>query len=159
MWLLWQLVGYVVLAMALMLISNVLDISLTTWQYVAVFVVLTLCFVSAFALKGRLANQLQRRIDKDELVREQTFNEMIVIAEDSLYPDVHAKSPISLAQLHGYIHHQLHLVSLQRLLQKEVDAGRLVLSHLSFEMDILPPDLADAELKQHADKIIYKSTL
>lgn len=159
MWLVWQLVGYVVLGMALMVMNNLLGISLVTWQYVAFFVLLTVFFAIAFALKGRFASKLQRKIDDHELVREQTFNEMVVLAEDSLYPDVHAKSPISLEQLHKHINGQLHLVSLQRLLQKEVDAGRLALSNLPFEMDILPPDLANAELGEHADKIIYKSTL
>ncbi|MDN5620239.1 MAG: hypothetical protein L0G63_07115 [Psychrobacter sp.] len=159
MWLLWQLVGYVVVATALMLLNNMMNISLTLWQYIALFILQTLFFVSIFAAKGRLANKLQNDIDKDYLQGEQALNEMIVLAEDSLYPDVHAKSPISLKQLNDYLNGEFHLSSLHRLLQKEVDAGRLMLGQTSLELGILPLELADVELIEHADKIIYKSTL
>ena len=159
MWLLWQLVGYVVVATALMLLNNVLNLSLSLWQYVSLFVLQTVFFVSIFAAKGRLANKLQNDIDKDYLQGEQALNEMIVLAEDSLYPDVHAKSPISLRQLGEYLNGEFHLSSLHCLLQKEIKAGRLILSQMPIEVDILPPELADVELIEHADNIIYKSTL
>ena len=35
MWLMWQLVSYVLVAMTLMLLSRFLDLSLPLWQYVA----------------------------------------------------------------------------------------------------------------------------
>lgn len=159
MWLLWQLVGYVVVAMALMLLNNVFGISLPLWQYVALFVLQTILFVSALAAKGQLANKLQRKIDKDELMAEEALNEMIVLAEDSLYPDVHDKSPITLQQLDDHLEGQFHLASLQHLLQKEVAAGRLIMDQQSLEVGILPPDLADDELNEHASEITYKSTL
>lgn len=159
MWLLWQLVGYVAVAMVLMLLNNMMNISLTLWQYIALFILQTLFFVSIFAAKGRLANKLQNDIDKDYLQGEQALNEMIVLAEDSLYPDVHAKSPISLRQLGDYLNGEFHLSSLHCLLQKEIKAGRLILSQMPIEVDILPPELADVELIEHADNIIYKSTL
>lgn len=76
-------------------------------------------FVGILAAKGRLANKLQDEIDNDELMREETFNEMIILAEDSLYPDVHAKSPISLRQLGDYLNGEFHLSSLHCLLQKK----------------------------------------
>ena len=159
MWLLWQLVGYVVVAMALMLLNNMLNISLSLWQYIALFILQTIFFVGILAAKGRLANKLQDEIDNDELMREEAFNEMIILAEDSLYPDVHAKSPISLRQLGDYLDGQFHLVSLQCLLQKEIDAGRLIMEQQLLEVGVLPPELADVELIEHADNIIYKSTL
>jgi len=159
MWLLWQLVGYVAVAMVLMLLNNVMNISLTLWQYIALFILQTLFFVSIFAAKGRLANKLQNDIDKDYLQGEQALNEMIVLAEDSLYPDVHAKSPISLRQLGDYLNGEFHLSSLHCLLQKEIKAGRLIMEQQLLEVGVLPPELADVELIEHADNIIYKSTL
>ena len=159
MWLLWQLVGYVAVAMVLMLLNNMMNISLTLWQYIALFILQTLFLINIFAAKGRLANKLQNDIDKDYLQGEQALNEMIVLAEDSLYPDVHAKSPISLRQLGDYLNGEFHLSSLHCLLQKEIKAGRLILSQMPIEVDILPPELADVELIEHADNIIYKSTL
>ena len=159
MWILWQLVGYVVVAMILMLLNNILNMSLSLWQYVSLFILQTVLFFSIFAAKGRMENQLQSEMEKDSLLEEQAFNEMMVLAEDSLYVDVHAKSPISLKQLNDYLDGEFHLSSLHRLLQKEMDAGRLILGQTSLELGILPPDLADVELKEHADKIIYKSTL
>ncbi|WP_201557920.1 hypothetical protein [Psychrobacter submarinus] len=159
MWLLWQLVGYVAVAMVLMLLNNMMNISLTLWQYIALFILQTLFFVSIFAAKGRLANKLQNDIDKDYLQGEQALNEMIVLAEDSLYPDVHAKSPISLRQLGDYLNGEFHLSSLHCLLQKEIKAGRLIMEQQLLEVGVLPPELADVELIEHADNIIYKSTL
>lgn len=159
MWLLWQLVSYVIVAMVLMLFNNLLNLSLALWQYVALFVLQTLIFIALLAAKGRMANNLQRKIEKNELVREEALNEMVILAEDSLYPDVHAKSPISLKQLYEYLDGRFHLVSLHHLLQKEVAAGRLILGHQQLDAEILPPDLADDELDEHASEMVYKSTL
>lgn len=50
MWLLWQLVGYVVVAMALMLLNNIFGISLPLWQYVSLFVIQTIFFLSVHLL-------------------------------------------------------------------------------------------------------------
>ena len=159
MWSLWQLVSYVIVAMVLMLLSNLFGILLPLWQYIALFVLQTAIFIAMFAAKGRMANNLQRKIDKDELMREETFNEMIILAEDSFYPDVHAKSPISLRHLYEYLDGHFHLTSLHCLLQKEVDAGRLMLGYQQVDAKILPPGLADDELNEHASEMIYKSTL
>ncbi|SJN27874.1 MULTISPECIES: hypothetical protein [Psychrobacter] len=159
MWLLWQLVGYVVVAMVLMLISNLLGIVLPLWQYIALFVLQTVIFVFMLMAKGRAANKLQHKIDKDEMVSEEAFNEMVILAEDSLFPDVHANAPISLKQLYDYFEGQFHLTSLHRLLQKEVDTGRLLLTQQRLDASILPPDLADDELDDHASEMIYKSMI
>lgn len=159
MWLLWQLVGYVIVAIVVMLLSNMLDVALPLWQYMALFVLQTVIFVVTFAAKGRLANRLQRNIEQDELLREQALGEMLVLAEDSLYPDVHAKSPISLRELYDYLDGEFHLASLECLLQKEVDAGRLILSQQQIDVEVLPPVLADDSLNEHASEMIYKSTL
>lgn len=159
MWLLWQLVGYVVVAIVVMLLSNMLDVSLPLWQYAALFILQTVIFLVTFAAKGRLGNRLQRNIEQEELLREQALSEMIVLAKDSLYPDVHAKSPISLRELYDHLDGEFHLASLECLLQKEVDAGRLILSQQQLDIEVLPPVLADDELNEHASEMIYKSTL
>lgn len=159
MWLLWQLVSYVGIAIALMLLSKLFEIHLSLWQYMAVFGVQTVLFVTMFALKGRLANLMQDNIRKADLVREQMLNEMVILASDSIFPDIHAHAPISLQHIHERYDAQLRLASLQCLLQKEIDAGRLLLSQREIEARILPPELADDELSPHASDMIYKSLL
>lgn len=159
MWFLWQLVSYVIVAMLLMLLSKLLGIMLHLWQYIAIFTLQTIIFVVMLAAKGQLANILQRKIDKDELLREEAMNEMIILAEDSLYPDVHAHAPLSLREMYEYFDKTFHLASLHCLLKREVDAGRLILTQRHIEAEILPPDLADDELNEHASEMIYKSNL
>jgi uncharacterized membrane protein len=159
MWFLWQLVSYVIVAMLLMLLSKLLGIMLPLWQYIALFTLQTIIFVVMLAAKGQMANTLQRKIDKDELLREEAMNEMIILAKDSLYPDVHAHAPLSLREMYEYFDKSFHLASLHCLLKIEVDAGRLILTQKNLEADILPPDLADDELNEHASEMIYKSTL
>ncbi len=157
MWLLWQLVGYVVVAIMLMLVGKLLNISLLLWHYLIVFGIQTLWFVAMFAFRGRLATYVQNSIDNADFAREQALNEMYILASDSILPEIHASAPISLQAIHERYQSQLKLASLQRLLQKEVDAGRLILSQYQIEAEILPPELADDELSPHADEMIYKS--
>jgi len=159
MWLLWQLVAYVIVAMVLMLVGKLLGIVLPLWPYIALFVLQTVIFVVMLVAKGRMANTLQRKIAENELLREEALNEMIILAEDSLYPDVHENSPISLRELYEHFNKGFHLASLHCLLQKEVDAGRLMLTQTQIEAGVLPPDLADDELNEHASEMIYKSIL
>lgn len=159
MWLLWQLVSYVGVAIVLMLLNNLLQMSLPLWQYITVFGVQTLIFVIMFAFKERLANHLQSRINKADLMREQALNEMIVLASDSIFPDIHAHAPISLQHIHERYEAQLRLASLQCLLQKEVEAGRLLLSQQEISARVLPPELADDELTPYAGEMIYKSMI
>ena len=159
MWLMWQLVSYVVVALVLMLVSKLFEMDLYLWQYLTVFGVQTAFFILLFVMKGRLANVLQDNIRKADLVREQKLNEMVILASDSIFPDIHAHAPISLKHIHERYDAQLRLASLQCLLQKEIDAGRLLLSQREIEARILPPELADDELTPHADGMIYKSLL
>ncbi len=159
MWILWQLVSYVIVIMVLMLFSKLVTISLSVWQYIAVFAVQTLIFVVMFALKGRLANHIKISINKADLLREQALNEMIILASDSIFPDIHAHSPISLQHIHERYEAQLRLASLQCLLQKEVEAGRLFLQQNDIAARVLPPELADDELTEHASSMIYKSVM
>ena len=159
MWLMWQLVSYVVVALALMLVTKMLHLDLYLWQYLAILGVQTLFFIAMIAVKGRLANLIQSDIDKADGVREQMLNEMVILASDSIFPDIHAHSPISLQHIHERYDAQLRLASLQCLLQKEIDAGRLLLSQREIEARILPPELADDELTPHAGEMIYKSLL
>ena len=159
MWLMWQLVSYVGVALALMLLSKLFEVNLYLWQYITVFGVQTAFFILMFVMKGRLANLMQDNIHKADLVREQMLNEMVILASDSIFPDIHAQSPISLQHIHERYDAQLRLASLQCLLQKEIDAGRLLLSQHEIEARILPPELADAELSPHASGMIYKSLL
>lgn len=159
MWLLWQLVSYVVVAIVLMLLSNLTNSELPLWQYISIFSVQTVIFLLLFAFKGRLANNLQSKIDAEDSAREQALNEMLILAADSIFPDIHASSPISLQHIHERYESRLRIASLQCLLQREVDAGRLLLAPQKSEMRILPPELADDELRIHASTIIYKSVV
>lgn len=159
MWLLWQLVSYVVVALVLMLFNQVLALHFSLWQYAAVFVAQTLIFVVMLACKGRLAKQMQKKICQASLTCEQVLNQMVTLANNSIYPDIHAASPLSLQAIYERYESQLRLASLQHLIQKEVDAGRLMLKQCKLETHILPLELADEELKTHAGKMIYKSML
>ncbi|OXL23382.1 hypothetical protein [Psychrobacter sp. DAB_AL32B] len=159
MWLLWQLVTYVVVAMVLMLLSKLLDISLPLWQYITIFVIHTLIFVIMLGFKGRFTTHLERKINQADLSSEETLNEMTILAVDSLYRDVHAKAPISLKEIYRYYDAQFRLASLHRLLQKEVDAGRLIYGDQKVDAGILPLELADDALKEHARGVIYKSLI
>lgn len=159
MWLLWQFVAYVVVATGLMFLSSTLNWSLPLWQYMAFFVVQTLIFIVMYAFRGRLAERLQYKIGKADLEREEALHEMTILASDSLFIEVHEKSPISLQQVYEHYDAQYRLVSLHRLLQQEVDSGRLMLSQQQEEARILPPKLADADLVDHASAMIYKSVL
>ncbi|WP_352339531.1 hypothetical protein [Psychrobacter sp. 16-MNA-CIBAN-0192] len=159
MWLLWQLVGYVVVAITMMLLSKLFEANVALWQYMTILGVQTAFFIIMLVMKGRLANIMQDNIRKADLVREQMLNEMVILASDSIFPDIHAHAPISLQHIHERYDAQLRLASLQCLLQKEIDAGRLLLSQREIEARILPPELADDELTPHADGMIYKSLL
>ena len=159
MWLLWQLVSYVIVAMILMLLSKLLDISLPLWQYIGLFAIQTLIFIGMLYFKGRFASHLQSKINQADVLREELLNEMTILAADSLYRDVHAKAPISLRQIYEYYDGKFRLASLQRLLQKEVEAGRLILGQQQLKAQTLPLELADDELKENASEIIYKSIL
>ncbi|WP_296243459.1 MULTISPECIES: hypothetical protein [unclassified Psychrobacter] len=159
MWLLWQLVSYVVMAMILMLLSRLLNMSLPLWQYITLFFIQTLIFIVMLGFKGRFANHLQNKINQTDVLREEALNEMTILGADTLYRDVHAKAPISLQQIYEYYDAEFHLASLQRLLQKEVDAGRLMLGQRQIEAEILPLELADEELKELASEMVYKSVI
>lgn len=159
MWLLWQLVSYVVVAIVLMLLNNQLQMSLPLWQYMTVFGIQTLIFVITFASKDRLANHLQSSIYREELSRDQALNEMTILASDTIFVDIHANAPISLQHIHEHYKAQFRLTSLQYLLQQEIDAGRLTLGLHQIESKVLPPELADDELTAHANEMIYKSMI
>ena len=159
MWLLWQFVSYIVVAMVLMLLSKLLDFSLPLWQYIALFVIQTLIFVVMFSLKGRIARYLADKINREDLSREEMLNEMTILAADSLYRDVHARAPISLKQIYRFYDAQFRLASLHRLLQNEIDAGRLMYGEQKVDAGILPLELADDALKEYARGIIYKSLI
>ncbi len=159
MWLLWQFVSYIVVAMVLMLLSKLLDISLPLWQYIALFVIQTLIFVVMFAFKDRLARRLADKINQEDLSREEMVNEMTILARDSLYPDVHTRAPISLKQIYRFYDAQFRLASLHRLLQNEIEAGRLMYGEQKVDASILPLELADDALKEYARGIIYKSLI
>ncbi len=159
MWLLWQLVSYVVVAMILMLLSKLLNMSLPLWQYMSLFAIQTLIFIGMLSFKGRIANHLRNKINQADVLREEALNEMTILATDSLYLDVHAKAPISLQQIYEYYDAEFHLASLHRLLQREVEAGRLMLGQQQIGAEVLPLELADEELKDHASEMVYKSML
>lgn len=159
MWLLCQVLSYVVVAIILMLVINLLQVQLALWHCVSVFGLQTLFFILLLVFKNHLAKRLQNRIHKQELAREQAFNEMAILASDSIFPDIHANAPISLQHIYERYGTQLRRASLQRLLQHEIDAGRMFLGQQSRHTQILPPEFDDNELIPYASKMIYKSVI
>ncbi len=159
MWLLWQLVAYAVAALLLLSASKLFDAHVTLLQYLGVFAVQTLFFIVMMVFKGRLANRMQNSIEKADLAREQALNEMYILASDSIFPDIHSQSPISLKSIHERYDANLRLASLQCLLQREVDAGRLLLADHEIEAKVLPPEIADDELSPLAGAMVYKSLI
>lgn len=158
MWLLWQLVGYVIVAIAFMLVYKILNTKLSLKDYMSVFILQTLFYITIFAFRGSLKNRLNNKIYRADMQREQALNEMIILASDSIYPTVHTGSAISLKSIHEQHKEQLRLASLHCLLNIEVAAGRLILQQHT-KADILPLELADEELSLAASRIIYKSVI
>ncbi len=158
MWLLWQLVSYVIVALLLMLANKVLSFPLSLKQYLAVFALQTVVFIIAIVFKGNLARFLQNRICRAELKREQSLNEMLILAADSVFPNVHRQAPISLQSIYENNHCQIRLVSLYTLLNSEVRAGKLVLQQQT-QADVLPLELAEDKLNEVASKVVYRSAL
>ncbi len=159
MWFLWQMVSYVVVAIVLLLLVRLLNIELSAGHYIAVFGVQTLFFMIMFASRGKLATHLQNKIDQADLVREQALNEMIIIAEDSIIPDIHANAPISLQQVYERYNAQFRIASLQRLLQEEVDNGRLILGQHQIEAEVLSPELVEDGLLPNTGEMVYRSLI
>lgn len=159
MWFLWQMVSYVVVAIVLLLLVRLLNIELSAGHYIAVFGVQTLFFMIMFASRGKLATHLQNKIDQADLVREQALNEMIIIAEDSIIPDIHANAPISLQQVYERYDAQFRIASLQRLLQEEVDNGRLILGQHQIEAEVLSPELVEDGLLPNTGEMVYRSLI
>lgn len=159
MWLLWQLISYVVVATMLMLLNHLLNIRPTWWEYALVFGLQTLFFIVTFVFRNKLARRLQNKIYKANKVREQAFSEMVILANDSIFPDIHANTPISLQHIYERYEAQLRITSLQRLLQKEIDAGRLFLINHQTESQPLLTEFADNELIPYIGKLVYKSVI
>lgn len=159
MWLLWQLLSYIVIAIVLMMLSKLLQLHLTLWQGVIVFGLQTLFFLVMLVSKTKLSKHMQHNIDQQSLIREQALTEMNILASDSILPDIHANAPISLQHIYERYDAQLRRASLQRLLQTEVEAGRMMLGAQNLLVEILPPDFADNELIPYARKMVYTSTL
>lgn len=159
MWLLWSLISYIVVAIILMLLTNLFAIPLTLWQCASVFGLQTLFYMTLLVFKRRLATVLQQRIDKQKLLRDQAFDEMTILAGDSIFPDIHANAPISLQHIYERYGAQLRRSSLQRLLQKEVDAKRMIVGQYQTKSHVLPLGFADNELIPYASKIVYKSVI
>lgn len=159
MWFLWQMVSYVVVAIVLLLLVRLLNIELSAGHYIAVFGVQTLFFMIMFVSRGKLATHLQNKIDQADLVREQALNEMIIIAEDSIIPDIHANAPISLQQVYERYNAQFRIASLQRLLQEEVDNGRLILGQHQIEAEVLSPELVEDGLLPNTGEMVYRSLI
>lgn len=157
MWLLWHFVIYVLIAMLMMIANKWLNMSLSLGYFLALFGIQTLIFLMIFALRGSIANYLQNRIDEVDMAREQALSEMIILAQDSILPDIHAHCPITLQQIYERYERKMRLASIQRLLQTEIDSGRLLLDSHQIEAQVLPPELAEDELAPYAGEMIYRS--
>ncbi len=158
MWLLWQLVSYVVVALLLMSISKVLNISLSLQQYLIIFALQTLIFIVALIFKGSIANLLQNKIYRAELKRDQALYEMVILASESVFPSVYAQAPISLQSVYEQHQKKIRLVSLYTLLKHETNTGRLILQQKT-QVDLLPLNLAEDELNHVAKEMVYRSTV
>lgn len=158
LWLLTQMIAYAIIAMIIMFFSSAFDWDLSVWHYAAVFILDTILFVIAYSFRDRLAKRLEQRIIQSDQLREQALNKLYALARDSILPDIHAHSPLSLLAIESRYQYRLQLVSLQLILQKEIEQGRLLLNHQDFSVQ-LPPEFADYELYQFAEKMIYKSLL
>lgn len=158
-WLLWHVVGYVLVAIVLMLVNRWFRGTIDIWDYVVIFVLQTLLFCWLLLYKSRLATVVQERIDNAVIVSEEAMQEMYILAADCLFPDIHANAPLSLQGIYERYHGELHLISLQKLLQKEVDSGRLVLAQKQADIYALPLELANDDLAASASKIVYKSMM
>lgn len=156
MWLLWQLVSYVVVALIVMLTSKMLNIVISLEQYLIIFTLQTFIYIGAFFFKSNLANLLQNKIQQAELKREQSLNEMIILASDSLFPSVYTQAPVSLQSVYEQHKKQIRLVSLYTLLKHEISAGRLILQQQT-QADSLPLELAEDELNHVANEMVYRS--
>jgi hypothetical protein len=158
LWVLSQLISYAIGTMLLMFLSRLFDWDLTLWHYVAVFIIQTAAFVIAYTSRGRLAQRLERRIAQSDQRREQSLDRLYTLATDSILRDIHAHTPLTLLDIESRYQYRLQLASLQLILQKEVEQGRLLLNHQDFTVH-LPPEFAEYELHQYAGQMIYKSML
>lgn len=158
LWLLTQMIAYAIIAMIIMFISRVFNWDLSVWHYAAVFIFDTILFVIVYSSRGLLAQRLEQRIIQSDQRREQALNKLYALAQNSILPDIHAHSPLSLLAIESRYQYRLQLVSLQMILQKEVEQGRLLLNHQDFSVQ-MPPEFADYELHQFAEKMVYKSLL
>lgn len=159
MWWLWQLVSCVVMIMVLMLLEKAVNLSLSIEVYLIVFALQMLIFIIMLTLKGRLGHYLQDSIHNQEMMSEQALNEMAILASDSLFLEVHDAAPVSLQHIYERHNAQLRLTSLYRLLQHEIQAGRLILNQPQLEADALPLELADDQLVLQANDMIYRSVV
>ena len=158
MWLLWQLVSYVVVALLMMSVSKVLNISLSLQQYLIVFALQTLIFIVAFIFKDSIANLQQNKIYRAELKRDQALEEMVILASESIFPSVYAQAPISLQSLYEQHQKQIRLVSIYTLLKHETSTGRLILQQKT-QAGLLPLNMAEDELNHAAKEMVYRSTV
>lgn len=158
LWLLAQMIAYAIIAMVLMFCSRAFDWNLTIWHYMAVFILDTILFIVTFSSRRRLAQHLERRIVRADQHREQALQKLYALAVETILPDIHAHSPLSLSAIENRYQYRLQLASLQLILQKEIEQGRLLLNHQDFAVH-LPPEFAEYELHQYAGQMIYKSLL
>lgn len=158
LWMLAQLISYAIGITVLMFLSRVFDWDIALWHYVVVIIIQTAIFVLAYSSRGRLAHRLEQRIAESDQRRAQSLDKLYTLAVDSILPDIHAHSPLSLSAIESRYQYRLQLASLQLILQKEIENGRLLLSHQDFTVH-LPPEFADYELHQYAEQMIYKSLI
>ncbi|WP_367104702.1 hypothetical protein [uncultured Psychrobacter sp.] len=158
-WLLWQLVSYVIVAIVMMTLGKLFNIPMSLWHYTIVFGIQTMVFIIALIFKGQLANYIQEHINDADTMCEQALTKMADLASENIFPYVHDQAPISLQTIYTHYKAQLRLATLQRLLQKEIDAGRLILDQHQIEAEILPPEFVDDELTPYASEMVYKSLI
>ncbi|WP_131668223.1 hypothetical protein [Psychrobacter pygoscelis] len=157
-WLLALLISYVISSMLMMLVMNTLGWERSLRDCALFFVGQGIVFLIIYTLRAKLAQQLQQSINKFDWELEQILNDMYELANVSILPDIHSHAPLSLTEIGQRYHSELQLTSLQLILKKEIEKGRMLLNYQDFEID-LPPEFAESELIEYASNMIYKSLL
>lgn len=157
-WLVAQLISYVVVIMSFMAAAQIFSLNWSIWDYVGVIMLQSLVFVVFYVSRRKLENHLQSRIERWRAQSELSLIELHNVANDSILPDIHAHSPLSLLAIKSRYNNQIRMASLERILRKEIDNNRMRLHAQGLEI-LLPPEFAEDELRAQANKMIYKSLL
>lgn len=157
-WLMAQMVSYVVILMLAMLMSKLFVWPHSGWLYLWLFLAQPVFFILLYIGRAPLQSKLQSRMTKYNRLRAQALADMHLIATIEVLRDIHKHTPLSLRDIDRRYEQQIQMVSLHRILQKEVEENRMRVSSNGHDIS-LPPEFAEDQLHIDADKLIYRSLL